>query len=147
MPSIFRTVDRALLLSVRPKYAEKLLRGEKRVELRRTRPKVSRGDLVLIYESSPTMALVGYGIVNKVMSSASANLLWPRVRNRAGIVRKEFDWYFSGATRVFAIEFSEIKTLREPVWLNKLRRLWNGFHPPQTYRYVSREQMNLVFGT
>ena len=42
-----------VLLSVRPKYAEKIFERTKTVELRRIRPKLlEEGDLVLLYVSS-----------------------------------------------------------------------------------------------
>src|SRR5438552_3893096 len=39
----------ALLLSIRPKHAEKIFDGIKTVELRRIRPRLQRGDLVLVF--------------------------------------------------------------------------------------------------
>lgn len=146
MPKVFRTADRALLLSIKPKFVEQLLRGSKVVELRRTRPRVKNGELVLIYETSPTKALVGYSIISAVISS-SPQKLWPTVKGRAGITRAEFDTYFQGTSSAFAIELKRVQPLKEPVWLNTLRKLLAGFHPPQSYRYLSKKQMGLVLET
>ena len=35
-----------LLLSIKPKYAKKILAGNKTVELRKNKPKIDRGDIV-----------------------------------------------------------------------------------------------------
>lgn len=139
MKNKIRSVERSLLVSIKPKYSAKILEGSKQVELRRTRPRVSQGELVLIYESSPTMALVGYAIVGTVIS-ATPNSLWPRVRQWAGITRKEFEIYFDGAMRGFGINLIDVCSLKKPVHLQELRKQWKGFHPPQTYKYLSKYQ-------
>ncbi len=47
----------AIVLSIRPQYAEKIFEGTKRVELRRIRPKqIKNGNLALIYVSSPSQS-------------------------------------------------------------------------------------------
>lgn len=144
MRNLLESAERALLLSIKPQYVIQILNGSKIFELRRTRPRINKGELVLIYESSPTMALVGYGIVATV-TSATPNRLWPKVRNQAGVTKAEFEEYFEGASVGFAIQFAQVWSLREPVWLVKLRKLWRGFHPPQSYQYLSKAQMELVF--
>lgn len=133
------SVERSLLVSIKPKYSSKILDGSKQVELRRTRPRVTKGELVLIYESSPTMALVGYAIVGAVISAVPKRL-WPRVRGWAGITRKEFESYFDGAMCGFGIKLIHVGSLEKPVRLQELRKQWKGFHPPQTYRYLSKIQ-------
>ncbi|WP_237302536.1 ASCH domain-containing protein [Streptomyces sp. S063] len=51
------TPERALLLSLHPRFATAILNGEKTVELRRQRVAVPPGTPVIIYATSPTMAL------------------------------------------------------------------------------------------
>lgn len=144
MRSLLESAEGALLLSIKPHYVALILEGEKLVELRRTRPRIKKGELVLIYESSPTMALVGYGLVETVIS-APPSRLWPQVKSQAGVSRAEFELYFEGASTGFAIQFKKVWSLRNRVWLSKLREIWDGFHPPQTYLYLSKKQMDLVF--
>lgn len=55
------STDHALFVSVKPRFAEKILAGEKSVELRRVRPSVTPGTLVIFYASSPTREVVGTG--------------------------------------------------------------------------------------
>ncbi len=52
-----------LLLSMQPEYAKKIFNGEKTVELRRVRPKLIAGDLVLVCASCPQKALLGLFVV------------------------------------------------------------------------------------
>lgn len=53
-------------MSVKPQYAELLLSGVRTFELRRVRPKIAAGGLVLIYASSPATQMVGTGTVAEV---------------------------------------------------------------------------------
>ena len=52
--------ERALFISVKPRYANAILEGIKTVELRRTRPNLPDGSLVILYSSTPTRAVVGW---------------------------------------------------------------------------------------
>ena len=58
-----------VLLSIKPKYADKIFNGTKTVELRRICPKVTEGDLILVYVSSPVKALVGEFEVKKIVEA------------------------------------------------------------------------------
>lgn len=48
-----------LLISIRPVYANKIFDGSKTVELRRVRPRLETGSVVLVYVSNPVQALMG----------------------------------------------------------------------------------------
>src|SRR5215207_9382671 len=125
-----------LLLSIRPEHAFKIFDGSKKVELRRVRPKVSAGDSVLVYVSTPVRALVGAFDVERVVE-ARPQALWDQVKETAGITREQFDSYYSGAANAYGIVVGQVRQLPEPVMLYRLRKLFSGFHPPQSYRYLS----------
>ncbi len=125
----------ALLLSVRPIFANRIMEGIKTAELRRVRPGVSPGQAVLIYSSSPTMALLGSAAVERV-EAAAPSALWPRVRHAAGVSEAEYLGYFAGATSAAAIWLSNVVPLTEPIPLPELRRRWPWFRPPQSYCFV-----------
>jgi len=127
---------RALLLSIRPKYADLIFSGQKKMELRRTRPRIGKDDLALIYVSSPVKSLVGAVLVTNVVE-LPPEALWRKAKRKAAVTRIEFDEYFAGAEKGFAIEFSRCWQLVEPVSLKTLRARRRGFHPPQSFRYLS----------
>ena len=58
--------ERALVLSLRPRFADSILDGRKSVELRRQRVSPSLGTPVLLYASAPVMAVVGTARVAEV---------------------------------------------------------------------------------
>jgi predicted transcriptional regulator len=131
--------SQALFLSIAPKFAARILLRLKTVELRRVRPKVKKGDTILLYASSPEKKLYAMAVVEEV-TFASPEILWSDVKNEAGITPKEFHGYFDGADIGYAIWFRDLEELPEPVELSKLRVLWPGFHPPQIYRYLSHKE-------
>ena len=130
----------ALLLSIRPRFADMIFAGTKTVELRRTRPRVGKGDLVLVYVSAPVKSLVGAFLVATVIET-TPGALWKRAGRRAGVTKVEFDAYFIGATNAFGIELCCQWKLEEPAPLATLRNRRRGFHPPQVYRYLSQKDL------
>jgi len=127
---------RALMLSIRPKYAELIFNGRKKVELRRVRPNIERGHVVLVYVSSPVKALVGGFEVCRVIQG-KPQYLWRQVRNLAGITRRQFDSYYCGLSRGYVIFARKAWRYRIPIKLPKLRQRWANFTPPQGYRYLT----------
>ena len=133
----------ALLLSIRPRYVDKILDGTKRVELRKTRPRIQSGDLVLIYATSPISALVGAFRASSVQVH-STEQLWAQVRQSAGITREEFETYYNGFQIGVGIFFDDVMPLECPVGLDHVRDVWPGFHPPQGYLYVKAQLLDAV---
>lgn len=125
----------AILFSVRPKFAQQILDGNKTTELRRVRPDVAAGQRVLIYGSSPTRALLGTAIVHQV-ESATPGKMWERVRHTAGVSRAEYRAYFEGADIAVAITLRDVRPLKRPLALSELRARWPWFRPPQSYCFV-----------
>jgi predicted transcriptional regulator len=134
---------KVVLLSIRPRYAEKLFNGTKRVELRRMKPRLDEGDIVLIYVSSPVKELRGRFEVETVIEKP-VDELWAHVWSDAGISKKEFDEYYSGAERGCGIYLRAPASIRKPIGLDDLRELWSNFHPPQSYRYLSASELSVV---
>ena len=132
--------DRVLMVSVKPKYAKMIFDGSKRVELRRTRPRIGPGDVLLLYVSSPVKALGGICIVGHVIEKLP-EYLWDDVCEMAGLTRTEYDNYFSGAKLGCGIFLQEVSEISNPISLNRLREKWRGFHPPQSFRYLRPEEV------
>ena len=137
------TSSRALLLSLRPRFAAAILDGSKRVELRRIRPRAAPGTPVMIYETTPTQALVGGCWVSGVVV-AEPDEVWELHGHLTSVRRAEFDAYFSGTNQAVAIQVTNPWSLEQPIGLESLRDAWPGFHPPQSFRYVDRADARLV---
>ena len=135
--------NKTLLLSIRPKYANKIFSGEKKVELRKVKPQLSQGDTVLIYVSSPVKELQGIFVVEGILE-ATPEQLWSQVKKIAGVSKQEFDDYYSGSKKGYGIFLKSPQTLGNPISLFDLRKLWKNFHPPQSYRYLSNFELKMI---
>ena len=124
----------ALLLSIKPRYADAIFTRQKRVELRRVRPRVGPGDLVLVYVSSPRCALEGAFLVERVLKAAPS-ALWKHVSSQAGLSRDEFEGYFGTREMAYAIVIQKVWRLA-PVTLSTMRRA--QIRPPQSYQYLDK---------
>jgi predicted transcriptional regulator len=129
-------IDDAILLSIKPEFAEKILTGIKTVELRRVPPRVNAGSLVVLYVSSPVKAVVGAFWVDRVVTGTPEEL-WPIVEEAAGLTRSEFEAYYAGTTKGVGIFVRESWSAEKPFELDEFRRNCPEFRPPQSYRYLS----------
>ncbi|MFJ1874146.1 ASCH domain-containing protein [Streptomyces chartreusis] len=133
------TPERALLLSLHPRFATAILTGEKTVELRRQRVAVPPGTPVIIYATSPVMALTGTARLTGV-DTAAPGQIWRRHRTTCGISRTEYTAYMEGAAHASALLLDSARALSSPVPLDHLRAT-RAFHPPQSYRYLTHQDL------
>jgi len=137
--------SRALMLSIRPDYAGRILDGEKSVELRRIRPNISKGDILVIYASLPKGAIVGRVEVRGLIEGHPTQL-WKSVRGACGLSKREFTQYFTGAKKAYGIVVRRPMRSRNPLTLGEIRQILPNFHPPQGYKYLhsDRDQDQLL---
>lgn len=124
-----------VLMSIKPCYAEAIRSGNKTVELRKISPKLNKGDIIVIYESSPVMKITAYCEVNNIITLPKKEL-WHRVRNSAFISEKKYDEYFSSKNLATGIFLQNIISLATPKSLNSIS---DSIKAPQSYRYISEQ--------
>jgi predicted transcriptional regulator len=139
------STNRALLLSIRPNFVDAIFAKTKTVELRRVKPRLQAGDLVVIYASGATKGIVGAFEVAGV-TAAKPSGIWRRHNGGSGLTKKEFDTYFAGAAKGYAIEIGRLWKHPVPVPLDTLRSRRAGFSPPQGYHYWQRDELLRVGG-
>jgi predicted transcriptional regulator/DNA-binding Xre family transcriptional regulator len=138
-----RRPSRDVLFSIRPVHAEKILTGSKTVELRRRfASAVTPGTLALIYSTSPTSALIGSAKI-KAVHCTDLPTLWKTHRKAVCLDKCDFEPYFAGLERGYAIVLDSPRPLERPVGLTELRKRF-GFEPPQSYQYASPHIRGLV---
>ncbi|GAA4256541.1 ASCH domain-containing protein [Dactylosporangium darangshiense] len=129
------TVERTLLLSLRPRFADAILAGTKTIEVRRRPVNASAGTPIILYASSPRRAVVGTARLSAVHSD-DHNTAWRRYRHTLGLARREFDAYLEGTSQVYLLHLGNVCRLNQPLPLQRLRE--DGpFQPPQSFRYVA----------
>jgi predicted transcriptional regulator len=126
-------------MSIKPRYADMIFAGTKTVELRRVCPKIGPGDLVLVYVSSPRMALVGGFVVEGIVTATPAELCRSHLK-LSGLPQDSFLNYFEGATKAYGILIGRIWQFKKATELATLRQRKGGFHPPQSYRYARKSE-------
>jgi len=131
--------NRAVLMSIKPKYADLIFAGIKTVELRRVCPKVGPGDLVIVYVSSPRMALVGGFEVAGIVSE-EPKMLCREWQPQSGVEKETFLYYFRDCATAYGILIGRTWQFESASGLEALRRRKGGFHPPQSYRYLGSEE-------
>ena len=131
-----------LFIAVKPEYANKLISGEKDIELRKTKPHVQAGDYAIIYASAPAKVVLGYGKIKRIIL-CSPQEMWANFSSRLGIKEQDYLMYYMNSNKSVGIEFEMIKPIN-PISLAELRRVDPNFHPPQIYMYVSNEEIHKV---
>ncbi len=119
-----------ILLSIKPKYAQQIIDGNKRYEFRRT---IAKNDIntIIIYSSFPVQKIVGKASVKSIISNKPSTL-WGLVKQWAGIRRKDFDEYFKGKDIAYAYELGEVAIFKKPKNLSDY-----GFNTaPQSFMYI-----------
>lgn len=135
-----RSVDpaRALVLSLKPRFAEAILAGTKTVEVRRVRPRITVPTPALMYASGNARALVGTCVVLSV-ARYPADELWRLHGADTELLRTEFDVYLQGRDCGVALLLERPEPLAAPIPLHTLRQE-HSFRPPQSFAYVSHAQ-------
>lgn len=128
--------SRAVLLSIKPKYADLILSGSKRVEFRRSWA-AQNVSVIVLYSSSPIQKIVGVVEVDEAVV-ASPTSLWRICTERGGgLTRKELRSYFAGKTRGVAVLLGEVF---KPTKNVDPKDIINNFVPPQSFRYLDTSE-------
>jgi predicted transcriptional regulator len=120
-----------VLLSLKPRFAEAILTGEKTFEFRRAlfrHPVTS----VVIYASSPTRKVVGEFTISEILF-LSIDALWKSTKKGGAIDRGYFEQYFKGRSQGYALKVECARRYRAPLCLQKDLGIK---HPPQSFRYL-----------
>ena len=125
--------DNQLLMSIRPEYADRIMRKKKTVELRRKFSTRWIGHRINIYASSPVMSLVGEARIGAVAVNHPEKI-WDKYHDRVGCTRAEFDGYVSGAEEIYAIELDDVRPYRASLPLTVVSHyVKEALTPPQSY--------------
>ena len=126
------------LLSIKPRFVEEILKGNKKYEFRKSIFKhPGKVEIVIIYSSSPVKKLVGAFRVGSIVRDHPRNL-WNEFRESSGIDESEFFEYFKEKDNGFAIEIQDLVTFKEPV---DPRMRIPDFTAPQSYRFIEQSHL------
>ncbi len=127
----------AILLSVKPKFANLIVAGSKLVELRRTIPAQNIGTIA-IYSSSPVQMIIALADVKEIIE-ASPTKLWDISKgNGGGLTKAELFAYFDSKKTGFAIMLENVRVYDKPV---KPTKVFKPFSAPQSFRYLTLKEL------
>ena len=132
--------DKFAFLSIYPRYANKILSGEKRLEFRKS---WAANDVTafVIYATTPIQKIVGIAYIKQV-HQGSATALWRLARERrGGVSRRVLYDYFRSKPRGFAIEIESVRPCSHPL---KPEEFLPNFNPPQSFMYLDRSTFQHV---
>lgn len=127
-----------VLISIKPEYANRILKGTKKYEYRKVLAKKGVCSLI-IYSTCPVMEIVGEVEVVDTIEMAPSSL-WEKTKKEAGISRKKYREYFKGRKRACAYVLGKVTKYES----NK-KLLDIGVQlAPQSFSYLTQEQYELL---
>ena len=127
---------KAILLSIKPEWAEKIYNGEKTIEWRKSRPRIDRNNhhtRVYIYETAPVKRITGYFTLFGTFE-VDVNEMLKEMEKRGCVPAVDLAKYQGGAKEIYGWTVSPfIKPTRlVPYRLDH----FDLERPPQSWQYV-----------
>lgn len=122
----------AVLLSIKPKFANAIFSGEKKYEFRKSVYKDKSIRIIYVYASAPISKVIGIIYVDEILEQ-QPDLLWEETCSSAGISEDYFYEYFANRKRAYALKVESAKLFDEP---KLLKDMFGISHPPQSFCYV-----------
>ena len=121
-----------VIMSIKPKWADKILSGEKTVEFRKTVFKKDV-DKVYIYSSSPVKKIVGYFCPKISVHVDDPGIIFKCFQKYGCITEKEFYEYFGNNSTAYAILIKNALKFNNPI--DPYKSIEN-FRAPQSFMYI-----------
>lgn len=129
-----KKLHKAILLSIKPRHAEAILAGRKRIEFRKTWPESATG--VILYSSSPVQRIVAFAKVMEVIRG-TPDLIWETCGKFGGITEAEFRAYFAGKDSAVGILLGKPLPFYRPIKADVL-----DLRVAQSHRYLTKAECN-----
>ncbi|WP_222846793.1 hypothetical protein [Chitinolyticbacter meiyuanensis] len=126
----------AVLLSIKPEFANAIFSGDKTFEFRKAVFKDKTVKKIYVYASAPISKVIGTFDVDEIIERAPATL-WEETNLGAGITEDYFWEYFAGRNLGYAIRVEKTQLFEEP---QELHAMFGIRHPPQSFRYVPHNE-------
>jgi predicted transcriptional regulator len=121
-----------VLLSIKPKYANKIFSGEKKFEFRKKAFRNIEVHTVVVYSTMPVGRIIGEFTIKKIHQD-SPKSIWNKTKLFSGIDKKFFNEYYDGKELAVAIEVDKISLYKEPI---DPKEKYENFTAPQSFMYL-----------
>jgi len=135
-----RSIFNGLIISINPSYSEKILSGEKTVEIRKKFNSKWNGITVTLYSTRDTKAIVGTARIKNIIQH-HPKFIWEKFGDKIGCSEKEFIEYCGNDLSVYAIFLTDIEPFDHPIYLTQLDSFMNySLAPPQSYSIIGKSE-------
>jgi len=124
-----------VLISIKPKYVDLILSGDKSVEIRNRPVKLQPETSLWIYSTLPRGCLEAVAEVHAIELDAPS-VIWNQYHNKIGASQHAFLTYVNGSRQISAIFLKNVRRLTPSLTLSDLRSEIEGFNPPQFLRRI-----------
>ena len=121
-----------VLLSIKPEYVDKIFKGTKKYEFRKSLFKRDDVNVIVIYASSPIKRVVGEFEIENILSD-EVKIVWEQTKDYSGITQKRYDEYFQKRKTANAIKIGCLIKYNEA----KLLSDYNIRQAPQSFCYLT----------
>ena len=123
-----------VLMSIKPVFAEEILTGFKKFELRSRTADIASGDKIIMYASTPVKSLVGMFTAGRIFTLTYEELSRMYGQNQLpGITERDLEFMRGRKRPLLAIEVLNPIRFNEPIHLSEIRQQIPGFRPPMNY--------------
>lgn len=119
-----------LIISIKPQFVDKILKGEKKYEFRRRIYKQDV-DKIYIYQTLPDAGIVAHFTPGEIIKDTPENL-WNNFKDVSGTTRESLLTYLHDKDEAYAIEITDLKIYDVPI-------IPEGIQAPQSYKYINYE--------
>lgn len=131
-------MSKVIILSIKPEFSDQIFEGTKKIELRKSKPNVQEGDIVVVYNTLPDKAFVGICKVNEVIQS-TPDEIWDNYSSDLGIDKKRYFEYYLGRDKAVGLKIDGFRKFKNRISLDTVRQFLPDFSPPQTFKYYNRD--------
>ncbi len=136
------------VMSFKPLYAFKIIKGIKDCEIRTYFGYVSRGDTVLVYASSPTKAFIGEFTVEDTFIGYSDSAI-AYLSNYCKLFDEDnwrfvYEHYIGSKRRLIVLRINDVTKYPRQVTLHEVKEVVPLFRPPLSYVSISEEFVRLI---
>lgn len=121
----------SILLPIKPIYVNGIFRKTKLFEYRTKMPK-RKASKIYIYETFPTMKVVGVAYIDKILEMSPLDL-WEETKEYSGIDKGSYDSYFENKDKAFAYKIKRVVKYHNPKSLSEFKLKF----VPQSFVYLN----------
>lgn len=123
----------AMLLSIKPQYAEMIIKGTKKYEFRTRK---CRDDIkkIIFYATAPKSQVVGEAEIECVLEGTPTEI-WKKTKFGSGIPASFFKEYYKSREVAVAYKLTNVKAYKTP----KALKDYGITHVPQSFIYLKQQ--------